>query len=108
MKTNDWRVDIEQALQDFTSAGGLTRDIFRTEYFAAPHKPPSRLPPGKMAVYGFWVKGWRWLKIGKAGPNSSARYAYQHYNGCAGSTFAGSLRRDPEMPVFGCDLPIIG
>jgi hypothetical protein len=33
----------------------------------APHRPPSRLPPGEMAVYAFTKDG---VKAGKAGPNS--------------------------------------
>src|SRR5436309_10093554 len=100
MNTFNWRSDIEKALREFAAARAFDLCVFEIEYLAAPHKPPSRLPPGKMAVYGFWLEGWRWLKIGKAGPNSSARYAYQHYNGRAGSTCAGSLQSDPNMPVF--------
>lgn len=50
-----------------------------------------------MAVYGFWGDG-RWLKIGKVGPNSNARYTSQHYiAGSALSTLAGSLAKDTAM-----------
>ena len=37
------------------------------------------LPKGKMAVYSFF-HGNECLKIGKAGPNSNARFNSQHYN----------------------------
>jgi len=44
-----------------------------------------------MAVYLFSY-GTSVLKIGKAGPNSGARYTSQHYNAAsAASTLAGSL-----------------
>ena len=45
----------------------------------------------------FWGDG-AWLKIGKVGPKSNARYVNQHYNaGSAQSTLAGSLTSDPYM-----------
>jgi len=42
-----------------------------------PHQT-STLPKGKMAVYAFFYND-KCLKIGKAGPNSNARYNSQHY-----------------------------
>ncbi len=75
----------------------IARDEIEIIYLPAPHTRPSRLPVGKMAAYGFWGNG-RWLKIGKAGPNSNARYTSQHYiAGSAMSTLAGSLASDPHM-----------
>lgn len=49
------------------------------EHLPAPHDSPSRLPSGKTAVYVFVFNG-QALKVGKAGPNSNARYTSQHYN----------------------------
>ncbi len=43
-----------------------------------PHKPPSSLPRGKMAVYSFFHDG-KCLKVGKVGAKSQARYVSQHY-----------------------------
>jgi hypothetical protein len=40
-------------------------------------KAPSRLPLGTQAVYAFLL-GERWLKVGKAGPNSQPRFTTQH------------------------------
>ncbi|MDU2832404.1 MAG: hypothetical protein E7C05_07530 [Clostridium botulinum] len=43
-----------------------------------PHQPKS-LPKQKMGVYTFWYNG-KFIKIGKAGPKSNARFESQHYN----------------------------
>ncbi|MBN2549895.1 MAG: hypothetical protein JXB15_12100 [Anaerolineales bacterium] len=98
---SDWREEIEHALDAFISVAELAgnpiaRAEIQVEYLPAPHRPPTHLPAGKMAVYGFWGDG-VWLKIGKVGPKSAARYCYQHYNGDAPSTLAGSLASDPKM-----------
>lgn len=42
-----------------------------------PHKP-SGLPQGKMGIYSFIYQDY-FLKIGKAGPKSDARFRSQHY-----------------------------
>jgi hypothetical protein len=65
---NSWRTDVEEALNDFLVVAELARDPIlgteiKVEFLAAPHFPPSRLPVGTMAVYGFWHDG-VWLKIG--------------------------------------------
>jgi len=98
----NWREEVENALTAFTTVAALAGDpIFRdeieVEYLSAPHRPPTRLPANRMAVYGFCGDG-AWLKIGRAGPNSKARYTSQHYNaGSAQSTLAESLSNDPHM-----------
>ncbi len=97
----NWRDDIERAVIDFVAVAELADDPIAIadisiEYLPAPHRPKSLLV-GMMAVYGFWGDG-SWLKIGKAGPRSNARYGSQHYNaGSAKSTLAGSLAGDPHM-----------
>ena len=95
-----WHEDILSALEDFRIVSRLakgnivlgTRDV---EFLPAPHRPRT-LPPGRMALYGFWFNG-EWLKIGQAGPKSNARYMSQHYTGSAQSTLSGSLRNDTSM-----------
>jgi hypothetical protein len=93
---NNWKADLENALNVFVNVADLARASIRrqdieVERLEAPHKPPSRLPKGKMAAYGFWCSG-EWLKIGIAGPKSNARYTSQHYSPTsAPSTLAGSL-----------------
>jgi len=76
--------DIDSIINDFvkvcTLAGlPLNRSDFYVEKSLAPHKPPSSLPPGKMAVYIFYWRG-ECLKVGKVGPKSQARYVSQHYS----------------------------
>ena len=64
-----------------------------------PHKPPTDLPEGKTAVYTFFCpKENRFLKIGKAGDRSKARFTSHHYNpGSANSNLAKSLLKDNEL-----------
>lgn len=69
------------------------------EYLPAPHRSPA-LRPGHGAVYVFALAdrdtsdagAGRVLKVGRAGPNSNARFQSQHYAPrSAGSTLANSL-----------------
>jgi hypothetical protein len=94
-----WQSEMNEALTDFIHVARFARyelsaqDLNR-EYCSAPHCPPKALPKGKMAIYGFWGDG-SWLKIGKAGPRSQARYIGQHYNPkSSGSNLARSLAQD--------------
>ncbi len=102
---NTWKNDIDSALADFVTVAKVAGDPvniedLRVEYLPAPHKSPSNLPTGKMAVYAFSWDG-TWLKVGKVGPKSQARYVSQHYNaGSAQSTLAGSLIVDPKMSTI--------
>jgi hypothetical protein len=83
-------------LSDFLKVAelaGVNRDEIQinVEELPSPHRPPSKLPTGKMAVYVFSYQG-NALKVGKVGPKSQARYTSQHYNpGSAPSTLAASL-----------------
>lgn len=101
----DWRDEVENTLAAFVTVAELagapiSRAEMKIEYLEAPLHPPKQLPCGTMAACGFWCNG-EWLKIGKVGPNSSARYANQHYNlGSALSTLAGSLAKDPHMQTI--------
>lgn len=102
-------IDPEPLLEDFLAVAELARirinrDQISVESLPAPHRPPSRLPAGKMAIYVF-AYGDTTLKVGKAGSNSQARYISQHYNaGSAPSTLAASLlKRSTEIGVSGLD-----
>ena len=73
-----------------------------------PHSAPHSLPKGKMAVYMFVYEGVA-LKIGKAGPNSNARYTSQHYNPkSAISNLAKSILSDVEMGDKGINEDNVG
>lgn len=72
-----------------------------------PHLPTS-LKPGTMAVYAF-IYGDRFLKIGKAGSKSNARFLSQHYNlHSSQSNLATSILRDPEMTTLGITESTVG
>jgi hypothetical protein len=98
---NDWRKEMESALEAFITVAELAEepvklDELKIEFLPAPHKPPS-LPSGKMAIYAFWWNG-EWLKIGQAGQKSAARYTSHHYNPfSSNSNLAKSLANDPIM-----------
>ena len=91
----------EQLLKDFlvvAEIAGLKieQEAVSIEILIMPHKPPSSLPKGKMAVYVFSEVN-RVLKVGKVGRHSQARYTSQHYNpGSASSTLAASILKDED------------
>ena len=61
-----------------------------------------------MAVYTFNYKG-NFLKIGKAGPKSKARFVSQHYNSkSAASTLAASILSDIDMKYQGITAENVG
>ena len=66
------------------------------ETLTMPHRPPSSLPKGKMAVYVFSDKECV-LKVGKIGQKSQARYTSQHYNPhSSNSNLAKSILKDED------------
>ena len=89
---------MEKILEDFKKVldlAGVKEHIdIAIEILPAPHKSPSALPSGKKAIYLFKLGG-EYLKIGKVGSKSSARYASHHYNPkSSGSNLASSLLLD--------------
>jgi len=98
---DNWEAEIRDSLKDFYSILPLTRitldpEVVKIEFMKAPHTPPA-LSKGKCAVYGFWYEG-EWLKIGKVGPNSRARYTSQHYSPKSSrSNLAKSLKSDQTI-----------
>ena len=90
--------DFEIIIHDVSRVLGkpIDKNKFRIIDRGLPHKPKT-LPTGMMGIYTFWYKG-QFLKIGKAGPNSNARFNSQHYNPrSAQSTLAASILRDRRM-----------
>ena len=87
----------------------LAQGDLTIESLSAPHRPSTRLPAGKMAVYLFYHQG-RVLKIGKVGPKSEARYTNQHYSPkAAPSTLAASLlKRGTEIGIREVNDPTVG
>lgn len=86
----------------------LEKGDIAIEKLLAPHKAPSRIPSGKMAVYIFSFRD-QVLKVGKAGPKSQARYTSQHYNpSSAASTLAKSLLNDSDLESAEIDEIAVG
>jgi hypothetical protein len=77
------RTRAADSLDAFADVLKLATSTFDTEeielvLLPKPHKPPSSLPRGKMAVYSFFHDE-KCLKVGKVGAKSQARYVSQHY-----------------------------
>jgi hypothetical protein len=112
--------DFQQAL---AAAGlGKLRSPIQHEFQPAPHHSHG-LRKGKCAVYVFSLSEIagsnclagpnRVLKVGKAGPNSNARFQSQHYDSTrARSTVAGSLLRSrilwPYLGISNLTEGIVG
>jgi len=74
----------------------ISEDKFEIVDLGIPHQPTS-LPKGKMGIYMFLYDN-KFLKIGKAGPKSNARFYSQHYNPkSARSTLAASILADGSI-----------
>lgn len=74
----------------------IDKEKYKVVDRGVPHNPQI-LPNGMMGVYTFWYNG-SFLKIGKAGPKSNARFLSQHYNPkSAQSTLAASILADENM-----------
>jgi hypothetical protein len=105
---------VSEALADFRNVAAMAdaafiADSITVEITRSPHRQPKSLPPGKMAVYAFFLNG-QALKVGKVGPSSNARYTSQHYNPkSAGSNLARSILANPaKVNVPGIDASAIG
>lgn len=86
------------------AGAGVTLDSAKItiDDLGCPHTPKG-LPSGKMAIYTFQKDG-QYLKIGKAGPNSDARFRSQHYSPYrAKSNLAKSLLDDKDMAIHNLD-----
>ena len=84
--------DLAEIILELSSILGkpISADKFEIVDLGLPHKPTS-LPKGKMGIYMFLYDN-KFLKIGKAGPKSNARFYSQHYNPkSARSTLAASI-----------------
>lgn len=74
----------------------LTEKDISHQALSCPHRPVN-LPGGHQAVYVFWMPApsEMVLKVGKVGPNSSARFISQHYSpGSSQSNLSKSLLSD--------------
>lgn len=94
----DFVNDFDKIIREVSSVLGKSIDNEKYEIIdrGTPHKPKA-LPRGMMGVYTFFYEG-KFMKIGKAGPKSSARFLSQHYSPkSANSTLAKSILTDKRM-----------
>ena len=94
----DFVNEFDEIIRNVSSVLGKPIDKAKYEIIdrGIPHQPRN-LPTRMMGVYTFWYEG-EFLKIGKAGPSSNARFLSQHYNPrSAQSTLAASVLSDKRM-----------
>lgn len=107
MAIKDYISEIRRIIKSVPEIIGTTipPESFKINLSEKPHQPEN-LPKGKMAVYIF-IYNDSFLKIGKVGPNSNARFQSQHYNpNSAQSNLAKSLMKDKEMKDIIGNTPI--
>lgn len=107
-------MDTAALVSDFINAAAIAGvDVapgqVRAESLPAPHRPPSSLRKGTMAVYVF-TRGDECLKVGKVGAKSQARYTSQHYlPRSSQSNLARSiLAHTDELGIEGLDESNVG
>lgn len=100
--------DIKKVLDDVIQVVGKEKVQYQIEVISAPHKSKT-LPYGMMAIYMFYYQD-KFLKIGKAGPSSNARFNSQHYSPeSSNSNLAKSMLNDAAgNPWSACDGTNIG
>lgn len=74
--TDEFKKIIEEV--SIISEKPIDKEKYKIVDRGMPHHPKS-LPDGMMGIYTFWYNG-NFIKIGKAGPKSNARFFSQHYN----------------------------
>lgn len=96
-------IELQDYVDSLIQFFGIDPNAVEVRDEGMPHKRYG-LPKNKYAVYIFEYQG-RILKIGKAGPKSSARFTSQHYHPSrAKSNLAKSLLADNEMASLLVDL----
>ena len=101
-------MEFENIIQSVTTAAGRKVDShYEIIDRGLPHTPHT-LKRGKMGIYTF-LYGDEFLKIGKAGPNSNARFFSQHYlPSSAQSNLSKSILEDDRMQGQGITKDNVG
>lgn len=104
----DFPAAFERIIRGVTAALGRELDGgYEIVDRGRPHAPGT-LPRGTMGIYTFLYND-EFLKIGKAGPRSNARFFSQHYRADgAQSTLAKSLLADEAMAPLGLTEESVG
>lgn len=105
----DYVKEFDELIQiTFSSLGKpLDKNLYNIVDRGLPHQPKS-LQSGTMGVYAFYYDGY-FLKIGKVGSKSNARFLSQHYNPYSSkSNLAKSILNDIRMENFGITQGNVG
>ena len=100
--------ELEQIIKEVTKAAGRSiLEGYEIIDRGMPHISKS-LRPGTMGIYMFFFNG-EFLKIGKAGPNSNARFTSQHYLPFSSqSNLSKSILQDEDMQKLGITADNVG
>lgn len=100
--------EFDEIIQDVTAAVGRRIDSnYEIIDRGIPHVPHT-LKQGKMGIYTFLYQD-EFLKIGKAGPHSNARFFSQHYlPSSARSNLSKSILEDDRMRGLGITADNVG
>ncbi|QIW16856.1 hypothetical protein A4G20_05180 [Pasteurellaceae bacterium RH1A] len=100
MKISSFEKELRKVISDVSCIIGeeIPQDCYQINILSAPHKP-NNLPENKMGIYIFKYQN-DYLKIGKVGAKSNARFVSQHYlPNSAMSNLAKSLLSDGTFGV---------
>jgi hypothetical protein len=109
MEEHDYKAEFENHIRKVSAALGRELDMDKIQVIdrGVPHCTP-KWRDGLMAVYTYNFQG-EFLKIGKAGPRSEARFRSHHYNPHnAKSTLAASILSDPKMSGYSLNDKTVG
>ena len=101
--------DFDRIILEISSVLGkpIEKHKYRIIDRGVPHQPKT-LPLQMMGIDKFCYNG-EFLKIGKAGPNSNARFLSPHHNPrSARSTLAASILQDDRMQGVGINESNVG
>ncbi len=105
----DYKTEYGNLIADISGRLGKEIDLREVKIIdrGVPHVPGT-LPKDHMAVYTFIYQG-QFLKIGKVGHKSGARFTSQHYSPNSSiSNLASSILKDPDMYHLGLNENTVG
>ena len=107
-KTNEYIKEFDEIIRSVTAAAGKgINSGYSIVDCGMPHTPAT-LKRGTMGIYTFLYND-EFLKIGKAGPNSNARFSNQHYlPRSSQSNLSKSILKDPSMQDLGITEDNVG
>ena len=107
-KTNEYIKEFDEIIRSVTAAAGKGINSGYTIIDRGMPHTPATLKRGTMGIYTFLYNE-EFLKSGKAGPNSNARFSNQHYlPRSSQSNLSKSILKDPAMQDLGITEDNVG